>query len=186
MSRIYRKNHWCPYLMLAPFYSLSHRRSTGSHPLRNRRKWRSQSFECAGYSDNYRWKQQQPGNNGMRWSLKTLSHVQHTQVKCRASLFNLTNRQELKEEEICSMSSQLTPRIVYCWWGNRPRKARVMFSAGQLFGSVSVSPMNGHYFQFRMRRQVDMIVEKGKDLASLRRHGNTKQIFHKKETKTRY
>jgi hypothetical protein len=61
-----------------------------------------------------------------------------------------------------------------------------MFSAGQLFGSVSVSPMNGHYFQFRMRRQVDMIVEKGKDLASLRRYRNTKQIFHKQETKTRY
>ena len=44
--------------------------------------------------------------------------------------------------------------------------------------------MTGHYFQFRTRRQVDMMVEMGKDLASLRRHGNTKQIFHEQETKT--
>ena len=64
----------------------------------------------------------------------------------------------------------------------RSRKSRVMFSAGQLFG-ISF-PMTGHYFQFRMRRQVDMIVERGKDLASLRRHRNTKQIFHEQETKT--
>ena len=110
---------------------------------------------------------------GQQWDALVSKNVitcATTQVKCRASLFNLTNRQELKEEEICSMSSQLTPRIVYCCWGNRPRKARVMFSAAQLFGSVSVSPMNGHYFQFRMRRQVDMIVEKGKDLASSQKH----------------
>jgi hypothetical protein len=58
-----------------------------------------------------------------------------------------------------------------------------MFSAaGQLFG-ISF-PMTGHYFQFRTRRQVDMIVERGKDLASLRRHRKTKQIFHEQETKT--